>query len=142
VRTHHGLQITDQLFKSNLTFCIVCVFTLQTDEWRVHNRLFNATTFSDIWGYLTPTYTAFRVTFLHQPTLGFFHLKIILLKKKLHQILFPVFGLDSPLGLFPPGLDGCRNPLFDLTDPRTTPDSQLFVKKKSKSRRRFRLQFY
>ncbi|EFA08790.1 protein jim lovell [Tribolium castaneum] len=40
------------------------------------------------------------------------------------------FGLDSPLGLFPPGLDGCRNPLFDMTDPRTTPDSQLFVKKK------------
>jgi hypothetical protein len=30
--THHGLQITEQLFKSNLTFCGVCVFTLQTDE--------------------------------------------------------------------------------------------------------------
>jgi hypothetical protein len=28
--------------KSNLTFCVVCVFTLQTDEWCVHNRLFNA----------------------------------------------------------------------------------------------------
>ncbi|KAG5874020.1 hypothetical protein JTB14_026791 [Gonioctena quinquepunctata] len=40
------------------------------------------------------------------------------------------FGLDSPLGLFPPGLDGCRNPLFDMPDPRTTPDSQMFVKKK------------
>jgi hypothetical protein len=39
---HHGLQITDQLFKSNLTFCAVCVFTLHTDEWCVHNRLFNA----------------------------------------------------------------------------------------------------
>jgi hypothetical protein len=24
--THHALQITDQLFKSNLTFCVVCVF--------------------------------------------------------------------------------------------------------------------
>jgi hypothetical protein len=33
---------TDQLFKSNLTFCVVYVFTLQTDEWCVHNRLFNA----------------------------------------------------------------------------------------------------
>ncbi|XP_050511525.1 protein jim lovell-like [Diabrotica virgifera virgifera] len=40
------------------------------------------------------------------------------------------FGLDSPLGLFPPGLEGCRNPLFDMPDPRTTPDSQMFVKKK------------
>jgi hypothetical protein len=27
---------------SNLTFCVVCVFTLYTDEWCVHNRLFNA----------------------------------------------------------------------------------------------------
>jgi hypothetical protein len=26
--THHGLQITGQLFKSNLTFCVVCVFIL------------------------------------------------------------------------------------------------------------------
>ncbi|CAG9832972.1 unnamed protein product [Diabrotica balteata] len=43
------------------------------------------------------------------------------------------FGLDSPLGLFPPGLEGCRNPLFDMPDPRTTPDSQMFVKKKRKS---------
>jgi hypothetical protein len=34
-------RITDQLFKSNLTFCVVFVFTLQTDEWCVHNRLFN-----------------------------------------------------------------------------------------------------
>lgn len=39
------------------------------------------------------------------------------------------FGLDSSLGLFPPGLDGCRNPLFDITDHRT-PDSQMFAKKK------------
>jgi hypothetical protein len=36
--TPHGLPITDQLFKSNLTFCVVYVFTLQTDEWYVHNR--------------------------------------------------------------------------------------------------------
>jgi hypothetical protein len=35
-------QITDQLFKSNFTFSVICVFTLQTDEWCVHNRLFNA----------------------------------------------------------------------------------------------------
>jgi hypothetical protein len=34
-------RITDQLFKSNLTFCVVCIFTLQTGEWCVHNRLFN-----------------------------------------------------------------------------------------------------
>jgi hypothetical protein len=40
--THHELQIMDQLFKSNLTFCVVCVFTLQIYEWCVHNRLFNA----------------------------------------------------------------------------------------------------
>jgi hypothetical protein len=41
--THHGLRITDQLFKSNLTFCVVCVFILQTDdEWCVPNRLCNA----------------------------------------------------------------------------------------------------
>ncbi|KAJ8948630.1 hypothetical protein NQ318_022696 [Aromia moschata] len=40
------------------------------------------------------------------------------------------FGLDAHLGLFQPGLDGCRNPLFDMTDPRTTPESQMFVKKK------------
>jgi hypothetical protein len=37
--TDHEL---DQLFKSNLTYCVVCVFTLETDEWYVHNRLFNA----------------------------------------------------------------------------------------------------
>jgi hypothetical protein len=29
----------DQLFKVNLTFCVVYVFILQTDEWCVHNRL-------------------------------------------------------------------------------------------------------
>jgi hypothetical protein len=33
-------RITDQLFQSNLIFCVVCVFTLQTDEWCVHDRLF------------------------------------------------------------------------------------------------------
>jgi hypothetical protein len=32
---------SDQLFKSNLTFCVVGVFTLQTDEWCIHDRLFN-----------------------------------------------------------------------------------------------------
>jgi hypothetical protein len=35
-------RVTDHLSKSNLTFCVVCVFNLQTDEWCVHNRLFNA----------------------------------------------------------------------------------------------------
>jgi hypothetical protein len=34
-------RITDQLFQSNRTFCVVCVFTLQTDEWCVHDRLFD-----------------------------------------------------------------------------------------------------
>jgi hypothetical protein len=28
-------RITDQLFKYNLTFCVVCVFILQTGEWFV-----------------------------------------------------------------------------------------------------------
>ena len=41
------------------------------------------------------------------------------------------FGLDSALGLFPHGLEGCRNPILDLADPRTTPDTHLFAKKKS-----------
>jgi hypothetical protein len=27
--------------RSNLTFCVVCVFTLQTDEWCIHNSPFN-----------------------------------------------------------------------------------------------------
>lgn len=40
------------------------------------------------------------------------------------------FGLDSPLGLFPPGLDSCRNPLFDMGDPRNALDSPMFAKKK------------
>jgi hypothetical protein len=48
--THRGLQITDQLFKSNLTFC---VFTGKTDEWCLH-RLFNAN-FEDKFK-LTPIY--------------------------------------------------------------------------------------
>jgi hypothetical protein len=30
---------SDQLFKSNLTFYVVCVFNLQADEWCVNNRL-------------------------------------------------------------------------------------------------------
>jgi hypothetical protein len=34
-------RIIDQ-FKSNFPFCVVCVFTLEADEWSVHNRLFNA----------------------------------------------------------------------------------------------------
>jgi hypothetical protein len=35
-------RIMDQLFKSNISFCVVCVFTVQAEEWCVHNRLFNA----------------------------------------------------------------------------------------------------
>jgi hypothetical protein len=35
-------QITNQLFQSNLTFWFVCILSVQTDEWCVHNRLFNA----------------------------------------------------------------------------------------------------
>jgi hypothetical protein len=37
-----GLQIADQLFKSNLTFCVVCVLNLEIDDWCVHNRFLNA----------------------------------------------------------------------------------------------------
>jgi hypothetical protein len=36
---------SDQLFKSNLTVCVVCVFNLQfnlKNQWFIHNRLFNA----------------------------------------------------------------------------------------------------
>jgi hypothetical protein len=41
-------RVVHQLFKSNLTFCVVCVFDLQFEksvflrEWFVHNRLVNA----------------------------------------------------------------------------------------------------
>ncbi|XP_004529936.1 protein jim lovell isoform X2 [Ceratitis capitata] len=36
---------------------------------------------------------------------------------------FPVFGLDSPLGLFPPGIDPGKlyNPLMEMSDPRGMP---------------------
>lgn len=40
------------------------------------------------------------------------------------------FGLDAPLGLFPPSLDSCRNPLFDIGEHRNAIDSPMFVKKK------------
>nr|XP_022916962.1 protein jim lovell isoform X1 [Onthophagus taurus] len=40
-----------------------------------------------------------------------------------------LFSLDASLGLFPPGLEGCRNPLLEMADPRTN-ESSLFVKKK------------
>lgn len=55
----------------------------------------------------------------------------ILKLRLINLINITVFGLDSPL-LFPPGLDGCRNPLLELADPRTTPDTHMFTKKKSK----------
>jgi hypothetical protein len=29
------VTITDQLFKTNLTFCVVCVFTFYSADWRV-----------------------------------------------------------------------------------------------------------
>jgi hypothetical protein len=41
-----------QLFKSNPTFCVVCDFTLQTGEWCVHNRLFNANIEDKLMRYL------------------------------------------------------------------------------------------
>ncbi|KAL1494965.1 hypothetical protein ABEB36_010464 [Hypothenemus hampei] len=47
------------------------------------------------------------------------------------KFLFPVFGLDAPLGLYPPGLEGCRNPIFDMTDTRTAAlDTTMYAKKK------------
>jgi hypothetical protein len=54
------IQITDQLCKANFTFCVVCVFTLQTGEWCVHNRLFNA----DFEDKLTPDISTYRDIFL------------------------------------------------------------------------------
>ncbi|XP_073811140.1 BTB/POZ domain-containing jim lovell protein isoform X2 [Musca autumnalis] len=46
---------------------------------------------------------------------------------------FPVFGLDSPLGLFPPGIDPGKlyNPLMEMSDPRGMPgETPPFLKKK------------
>lgn len=46
-----------------------------------------------------------------------------------------VFGLDSPLGLFPPGIDPGKlyNPLMEMSDPRDMPGGPPpFLKKKSK----------
>jgi hypothetical protein len=33
-------QITDQLFKANLTFCVVCVFTVQISGYRLTSGAF------------------------------------------------------------------------------------------------------
>lgn len=52
-----------------------------------------------------------------------------------------MFGLDSPLGLFPPGMDPTKmyNPLMDLPDHHPAhhrqlhPDHPSFMKKKCKS---------
>jgi hypothetical protein len=55
---------TDHGFKSNLTFCVVCVFTLKTDEWCVHNQLFNAyfeAKFKKNTPYNIPTYSTIEV---------------------------------------------------------------------------------
>lgn len=46
-----------------------------------------------------------------------------------------MFGLDSPLGLFPPGIDPGKlyNPLMEMSDPRGMPgETPPFLKKKSK----------
>jgi hypothetical protein len=43
---HHRLQITDQMFKCNLTFFVDCVFSVQTDEWWV--QLDSSTPFAEI----------------------------------------------------------------------------------------------
>lgn len=45
-----------------------------------------------------------------------------------------MFGLDSPLGLFPPGMDPAKifNPLMDMSDPRGMDHPPSFLKKKSK----------
>ncbi|KAM7344875.1 BTB/POZ domain-containing jim lovell protein isoform 3-T9 [Cochliomyia hominivorax] len=46
-----------------------------------------------------------------------------------------MFGLDSPLGLFPPGIDPGKlyNPLMEMSDPRGMPgEAPPFLKKKSK----------
>lgn len=47
---------------------------------------------------------------------------------------FSVFGLDSPLGLFPPGMDHGKlySPLMEMSDPRGMHDQTPFLKKKSK----------
>lgn len=50
-------------------------------------------------------------------------------------ILFAVFGLESTLGLFPPGMDPGKiyNPLLEMSDPRGMPnETPPFLKKKSK----------
>lgn len=50
--------------------------------------------------------------------------------------LFAVFGLDSPLSLFPPGMDPSKlyNPLMEMPDPRSMHPHPHgpFLKKKSK----------
>lgn len=53
--------------------------------------------------------------------------------------LLSVFGLESPLGIFPPGIDPSKmyNPLLDLPDPRSMhPDHTPFLKKKREYLRR------
>lgn len=50
-------------------------------------------------------------------------------------VFFSVFGLDSPLGLFPPGMDHGKlySPLMEMSDPRGMHGDQTpFLKKKSK----------
>jgi hypothetical protein len=56
-------RITDNLFKTNLTFCVVCVFSLQTEEWCVQNRLFNANSEEKM--FITPEINASQL-FTHE----------------------------------------------------------------------------
>ncbi|CAD7011733.1 unnamed protein product [Ceratitis capitata] len=58
-------------------------------------------------------------------------------KNGVMQFVSEVFGLDSPLGLFPPGIDPGKlyNPLMEMSDPRGMPSDHPppFLKgKKSK----------
>lgn len=52
----------------------------------------------------------------------------------LQLISIPVFGMESPLGLFPPGLEHKMYPLMDVEHRAPPLDAQLFtnVKKKCK----------
>lgn len=56
-----------------------------------------------------------------------------------YPISFQVFGLDTPLGMFPPhGMDPSKlySPLMEMSDPRGMhPEQQPYLKKKGKFRK-------
>lgn len=85
-----------------------------------------------------PHATSIRTNY--QPFLNHINMSMILPLKKSQQYfnIISVFGLDSPLGLFPPGMDPGKlyNPLMDMPDPRGLPPHPHgpFLKKKSKSK--------